>query len=755
LIAALVNLSFLQNIDHSTALLNIVEGWGDTFLASTSVVGEGVNVSMVHFDGQDQYLTANGAHNPGFSNGKSFLVNFWTKLYEDDTLAYFIGEYNGPHPNYNKKFNIYRDTDNKINVVLGNASNVTFAHVKSTRTLTVADGATMITVAINMAAASAADRIQIRIGTNAVETLTLTISPPNDTIGIGTGTTSLGIGTDFAGAGRSIMDLGRFYIAEQYLDISVAGNFAKFITTDGNPVDMSTDGSAVTGTVPKLFLNSTGSNFYINSGSGGTGSTSNNFYEWALSGSAQFFRIPHDGSYVSNSLYSSNSFTNSYEIIDHYSKANNDAADGFSGGATQVALGTAVTLPICNISGLGFVLQKIGSPTGNVYAEIHEVTGTPGSAALSTGTVLGRSDALLMQNISAGAGVVAHFNFTDTINLPAGNYGLVVRATGGDASNRLNLAIDFTSPADTGANAFRLTSANVWEINTNHDFAYYLYGSSNLDLITKGTNALTTVDSPASAPTKGHIEALVSGENVITAKSYAPDVEDHGYSNSSLRVRYTATTSATRIRLKLKGALIGGSRSNMHLANISIGNQSGISYNCTAVPTEILTGGVSGIFVQKGRYSVTDWFNYTIVAGSSYLITFDFETDGANDDCSKHATAGDGAVAQGGGRTYNLANFGTINATYATGVFCLDSVEALGLPTINTHIIGELSRDGGTTWSPATLTNSSTGIDGSTSEILSGDVDFTGDPSGTNVVGRIRTANKHKITVDGISVNWS
>jgi hypothetical protein len=66
-----------------------------------------------------------------------------------------------------------------------------------------------------------------------------------------------------------------------------------------------------------------------------------------------------------------------------------------------------------------------------------------------------------------------------------------------------------------------------------------------------------------------------------------------------------------------------------------------------------------------------------------------------------------------------------------------------------------MSRDGGSTWSPVTLARSSTGIDGATAEILSGDVDFTGDPSGTNVVGRIRTANKHKIMVDGISVNWS
>ena len=105
----------------------------------------------------------------------------------------------------------------------------------------------------------------------------------------------------------------------------------------------------------------------------------------------------------------------------------------------------------------------------------------------------------------------------------------------------------------------------------------------------------------------------------------------------------------------------------------------------------------------------------------------------------------------------------TSNFTPPTSAFTLDSDttllihgdEVVTYPTLNTHIIGELSRDGGTTYSPATLTRSSTGIDGATSEIFSGDVDFTGDPSGTNVVGRIRTVNNHKVTVDGISVNWS
>ena len=73
---------------------------------------------------------------------------------------------------------------------------------------------------------------------------------------------------------------------------------------------------------------------------------------------------------------------------------------------------------------------------------------------------------------------------------------------------------------------------------------------------------------------------------------------------------------------------------------------------------------------------------------------------------------------------------------------------------INTDIIGEISRDGGTTYSPAVLSRIPKVINGSNYQILAGDVDFTGDPSGTNLVGRIRTVNKHKVTVNGIAVNW-
>ena len=75
LIAALATLSFLQSIDHSTALLNFVNGWDDTFTVATSVDGEGFNVPMTRFDGTNDHLTVNPS-TLGITNGKNIHSHF-------------------------------------------------------------------------------------------------------------------------------------------------------------------------------------------------------------------------------------------------------------------------------------------------------------------------------------------------------------------------------------------------------------------------------------------------------------------------------------------------------------------------------------------------------------------------------------------------------------------------------------------------------------------------------------------------------
>ena len=184
--------------------------------------------------------------------------------------------------------------------------------------------------------------------------------------------------------------------------------------------------------------------------------------------------------------------------------------------------------------------------------------------------------------------------------------------------------------------------------------------------------------------------------------------------------------------------------------------------------------GTSVETTTMGSLAISRWYHLAFVKNGNRLFiaidgTIINDVTGnmsANNVAATLKIGEDSAFAEFNGnmdniRISNVARY-TANFTPSTTPFTSDSNtlllvggNAYTYPTLNTDIIGELSRDGGTTYSPATLARSSTGIDGASSQILSGDVDFTGDPSGTNVVGRIRTVNKDKITVDGISVNWS
>ena len=166
-------------------------------------------------------------------------------------------------------------------------------------------------------------------------------------------------------------------------------------------------------------------------------------------------------------------------------------------------------------------------------------------------------------------------------------------------------------------------------------------------------------------------------------------------------------------------------------------------------------GGSSGILANIGSQNWSDWTDFEIDQTKDYLLIADIAGGNDKDTGRINSSGGDGvyAMSSAPGNSYNTIGF-NVTANHPGRTFLFNNLEVEVKPTINTDIIGELSRDGGTTYSPATLARSSTGIDGASSQILSGYVDFTGDPSGTNLVGRIRTVNKHKVTVNGIAVNW-
>lgn len=71
--------------------------------------------------------------------------------------------------------------------------------------------------------------------------------------------------------------------------------------------------------------------------------------------------------------------------------------------------------------------------------------------------------------------------------------------------------------------------------------------------------------------------------------------------------------------------------------------------------------------------------------------------------------------------------------------------------TLNTDLVAEVSRDGGTTWSTVTLAAGATNASFVNYE---GSVDISGQPSGTSMVLRTTTANNKEVRVSGHVLRW-
>jgi hypothetical protein len=73
--------------------------------------------------------------------------------------------------------------------------------------------------------------------------------------------------------------------------------------------------------------------------------------------------------------------------------------------------------------------------------------------------------------------------------------------------------------------------------------------------------------------------------------------------------------------------------------------------------------------------------------------------------------------------------------------------------TLNTDLIFAVSRDGGTTFTNATMTDRFTAT--AIHVLESAAIDVTAQPSGTSVKWKVATANGKMVKIHGISVYWS
>ena len=93
---------------------------------------------------------------------------------------------------------------------------------------------------------------------------------------------------------------------------------------------------------------------------------------------------------------------------------------------------------------------------------------------------------------------------------------------------------------------------------------------------------------------------------------------------------------------------------------------------------------------------------------------------------------------------------GTVPTTSRIVVF----EENVDTPTLNTDIIASVSRDGGTTFTNATLADSGYVTGASGQRILTGQVTISGQPSGQSMRWKLALAN-NQVKIHGVSLSWA
>ena len=714
--------TFLRTLDHTKARLNIVNGWNDSFTTTTSLLNPST-IPMTKFTTGDSL--SRGGVPTGLSDGPSGTISCWVKFDAgSDGSDMFI------LTNATSHFRFFRNSANKFQVQAHNASNTAIWVATSTNAFTVSSGLMHIMLSWNLVGGSPSTHLYVN---GSSQSWTHSTNPTAGTIDYADTNMGVGLSSQFYKG-----DLGQFYFNPNYTDLSVQANREKFYNSGA--VDMGADGSTPTGSQPIIFLNNPYDTFQNNLGSGG------NFTE-----SGQLV----DGGYLdspnTDALYSSTNFSNPYELIRSYGKELCGNGSGINS-TDRVAVGQCLTLTNTIINSVSFLLSKSGSATGNAYAQIRNAVGTPGSNAVGGDNILATSSPI---NVSALSGtyVTTNMVFPQSVNLAAGNYWIGMYY---DGVSSLDIKNDSTGTA-VGENASFFDSTSGW-ISPNsgaNDTGYYLYGLKNLTLTTKDSDTIST--SPATAPTKGYIEAWVDETPASGTTELTRTLNTNSSSaNTGWRVVISNTelsNSAGKVRVTLQAST---ATDGCAIDNVAIVERVGATAAGVTTPKEILFGGTSGVIIPVGSSITSDWTDFDLDASKDYLVIIDQSSSGGN--YIRYGTSGGhGYYTKAATNSYNTASYpaaGTLNYSASRSAI-VTKLETEVQQTINTDYIAEMSRDGGTTYSPAVLSRLETSTGSETMVIAQGEVSFTGDPSGTNMVGRIRTVNKDKVTVKGISVNWS
>ena len=218
-----------------------------------------IKVESADFDGTNDYMLRGGSLT-GAADGKTGIVSFWYRVDGGDGVARILISNTDNATRIN-----HIGVDNTIQITAGNAALTQIMGIKTSAKLA---SSTWLHILASWDLSTTTTNLYV----NDVSDKTIITATVNDTIKYTEANWS--IGALVGGTSKLNGCIADFYYApNQYLDFSIADNRRKFISADGKPVNLGTDGSLPTGTAPIIYFHldpaEAPADFATNRGTGG------------------------------------------------------------------------------------------------------------------------------------------------------------------------------------------------------------------------------------------------------------------------------------------------------------------------------------------------------------------------------------------------------------------------------------------------------------------------------------------------------
>ena len=372
--------------------------------------------------------------------------------------------------------------------------------------------------------------------------------------------------------------------------------------------------------------------------------------------------------------------------------------------------------------------------------------------------------------------------------------GLALETSGGWVLERTSIqdSSNGGSAVNFGANPVVIVTAGREELNFRPDMDALFLDQRMTTLIVSDALNTAIFSGPDGSAIHDHFNSLTyvdvgGATNLDTSEAgcLKPFVAvTTTLANTSLATNQTGFTNYNH-RMRVAGSQLSanGSAFRLTLAGVSSGTAAAISgmyaghkaaagdaYDFDGTQVQVTVGGNASFSVAAGATVVTDWITYAFDETKDFVVAFHTSSgdircranvDAANFDwwtktgSTEVSTANVTGYTQSGAYDFGLVSLIEVKSGLSYVSVCSQAISAAEQPetmralvllhdavgiTLNTDTLVDLSRDGGTTWTTATIIEAFT-QPGNIRVLDTGNVDVRSQPSGSSLRWRWRTAN--------------